>query len=133
MNLHKNEFYGFPPTVNRTSNPIKFGPFTFDIECHYDPSRDRWFHLAVDLDQDVDTGVFTGVNYLDLAVSKTGDPTDEWDIYRIPAMNDGTFGTPNHNCNGPCFGDFPHFAVNKHALTITTNEFPFNGGFIGGK
>ena len=105
--LSLNEFYGFPPAFVRPAGP--FGPFTFDISCHYDPDTNRWFHLAVDLDQDPATGDFTGKNYLDLAVSHSGDPTGTWSVYRIPGVNDGTEGTPDHNCDGgPCFADFPH-------------------------
>lgn len=70
--LSLNQFYGFPSAFVRPAGP--FGPFTFDISCHYDPDSDRWFHLAVDLDQDPVTGDFTGRNYLDLAVSTSGDP-----------------------------------------------------------
>lgn len=130
--LSLNEFYGFPPSLTRPAG-APFGPFTFDISCHYDPDSNRWFHLAVDLDQDVNTGAFTGRNYLDLAVSQTGDPTGAWNVYRIPAINDGSEGTPDHDCpGGPCFGDFPHIGVDKHGVYITTNEFPlFAGGFIG--
>jgi hypothetical protein len=126
-----NEFYGFPPAINRTTGA--FGPFTFDISCHYDPDTNRWFHLAVDLSQDPVTGDFTGGNYLDLAVSASGDPTGSWFIYRIPGMNDGTEGTPDHDCpGGPCFADFPHIGVDKNGVYITTNEFPlFADGFIG--
>ena len=127
-----NEFYGFPPAITRTTR-APFGPFTFDVSCHFDPDSGRWFHLAVDLDQDPATGDYTGKNYLDLAVSATGNPTGDWNIYRIPAMNDGTEGTPNHNCaGGPCFGDFPHLGVDKNGVFITTNEFPlFGDGFTG--
>ena len=78
--LSLNEFYGFPPAFVRPAGP--FGPFTFDISCHYDPDSGRWFHLAVDLDQDPVTGDFTGKNYLDLAVSNSGDPTGTLD--RLP-------------------------------------------------
>jgi len=125
-----NEFYGFPPAINRTTG--SFGPFTFDISCHFDPDSNRWYHLAVDLDQDPVTGAFTGRNYLDLAVSATGDPTGAWNIYRIPGMNDGTEGTPDHGCFGPCFADFPHIGVDRNGVYITTNEFPlFADGFIG--
>ena len=129
--LALNEFYGFPPAINRTTGV--FGPFTFDISCHYDPDSGRWFHLAVDLDQDPATGAFTGRNYLDLAVSDSGDPTGSWTVYRIPAINDGSEGTPDHDCaGGPCFGDFPHLGVDKNGVYITTNEFPlFADGFIG--
>lgn len=130
--LALNEFYGFPPAIERT-DPLVFGPFTFDISCHYDPDSNRWFHLAVDLDQDPATGAFTGGNFLDLAVSTTGDPTGSWNVYRIPGMNDGTEGTPDHDCpGGPCFADFPHIGVDKNGVYITTNEFPlFEAGFIG--
>jgi hypothetical protein len=126
-----NEFYGFPPAINRTTG--EYGPFTFDISCHYDPDSNRWYHLAVDLDQDPVTGDFTGKNYLDLAVSTTGDPTGAWNVYRIPGMNDGTEGTPNHGCaGGPCFADFPHIGADRNGIYITTNEFPFFGdGFTG--
>lgn len=129
--LALNEFYGFPPAIDRST--FTFGPFTFDISCHYDPASDRWFHLAVDLDQDPDTGAFNGKNYLDLAVSTSGDPTGSWNVYRIPGMNDGTEGTPDHNCaGGPCFADFPHIGVDEHGVYITTNEFPlFAPGFNG--
>ena len=127
-----NEFYGFPPAITRPTG-APFGPFTFDVGCHFDPDSGRWFHLAVDLDQDPATGDYTGKNYLDLAVSATGNPTGDWNIYRIPAMNDGTEGTPNHNCaGGPCFGDFPHLGVDRNGVFITTNEFPlFGDGFTG--
>ncbi len=129
--LALNEFYGFPPAIDRST--FVFGPFTFDISCHYDPASNRWFHLAVDLDQDPDTGAFTGKNYIDLAVSTSGDPTGSWDVYRIPGMNDGTEGTPDHACpGGPCFADFPHLGVDKNGVYITTNEFPlFADGFTG--
>lgn len=129
--LSLNEFYGFPSAFDRTTGI--FGPFTFDISCHYDPDSNRWFHLAVDLDQDPVSGAFNGKNYLDLAVSATGDPTGSWTVYRIPGMNDGSEGTPNHNCaGGPCFADFPHIGVDKNGVYITTNEFPlFADGFTG--
>ena len=131
--LALNEFYGFPPAIDRTTPELTFGPFTFDIYCHYDPESNRWFHLAVDLDQDPATGAFNGKNYIDLAVSTSGDPTGSWNIYRIPGMNDGTEGTPDHNCaGGPCFADFPHLGVDRNGVYITTNEFPlFEDGFTG--
>ena len=129
--LSLNQLYGFAPAINRTTGV--FGPFTFDVACHYDPHSDRWFHLAVDLDQHPTTGAFTGRNYLDLAVSQSGDPRGAWNVYRIPAINDGSEGTPDHNCaGGPCFGDFPHLGVDRNGVYITTNEFPlFGDGFNG--
>ena len=87
----------------------------------------------MDLEQDPATGAYTGRNYIDLAVSASGDPNGAWNIYRIPGMNDGTEGTPNHGCaGGPCFADYPHIGVDKNGVYITTNEFPlFADGFTG--
>lgn len=129
--LSLNEFYGFPPAIDRST--FTFGPFVFDVSCHYDPDSNRWFHLAVDLEQDPDTGAFTGRNYIDLAVSTSGNPTGSWVVYRIPGMNDGTEGTPDHACpGGPCFADFPHLGVDRNGVYVTTNEFPmFADGFTG--
>jgi hypothetical protein len=140
--LSLNEFYGFPPAIDRTTLTFP-GPNTFDISCHYDPETDRWFHLALSFEQDVETGAPTGPNHLELAVSHSGDPRGEWTLYRIPAQNDGTEGTPDHGCTvdepdgtpvgpGPCLGDFPHIGVDDHGVYITTNEFEFFGNdFIG--
>ena len=140
--LSLNEFYGFPPSIVRTAPPTFPGPNTFDISCHYDPETNRWFHLALSFEQAVASGAPTGPNHLELAVSHSGDPTGNWTLYRIPAQNDGTEGTPDHGCTvddgdevlgpGPCLGDFPHIGVDDHGVYITTNEFEFFGNdFIG--
>src|SRR6266542_924195 len=72
------------------------------------------------------TDAFLGPNHLDLAVSQTADPTGSYTIYRIPTQDDGTQGTPNHNCaGGPCIGDFPHIGADRHGFYLTTNEYPF--------
>jgi hypothetical protein len=130
--LALNEFYGFPPAIIRTTPPV-FGSLPFNPSCHFDPDSGRWFHLVVDLELDPVTGDRTGRNYLDLAVSVSGDPTGAWNVYRIPGMNDGREGTPNHGCaGGPCEADSPHIGVDKNGVYITTNESPlFVDGFIG--
>ena len=53
-----NEFYGYPPAINRTTG--KFGPYMFDPSCLYDRTTNRWFHLTDTLAQDRNTGDFTG-------------------------------------------------------------------------
>ena len=58
-------------------------------------------------------------------MSATADPTGSWNIYKVPAQNDGTDGTPNHQCNGPCLGDYPHIGADASGFYITTNEFCF--------
>ena len=92
-----------------------------------------------------DAGDFTGPNHLDLAVSNTNDPTGTWTIYRIPVQDDGTDGTPNHNCDtGPdaskpgvtnpnaCIGDYPHIGADANGIYLTTNEYSLFGNNYNG-
>lgn len=127
-----NDFYGLPPPIDRSTLTFP-GPIMFDIECHFDPASQRWFHISASIEQDPTTGALSGGNDINLAVSKSASPLGEWAIYRIPGQNDGTEGTPDHDCaGGPCFADFPHLGVDANGVFITTNEFPlFEAGFIG--
>jgi hypothetical protein len=85
------------------------------------------------LDRVGTTSAFSGTNHLDLAVSNSSDPTGTWTIYRIPVQDDGTDGTPDHNCpldnagtgHGPCLGDYPHIGADANGFYITTNEYAF--------
>ena len=120
-----------PPrsTGPRTSS----GPFVTDPSCHYDADVNRWFHVVLTLETKRNTGDFTGKNHLDLAVSDSPDPTGTWTIYRIPVQDDGTQGTPDHNCplrnngsgHGPCIGDYPHMGADTNGFYLTTNEYAF--------
>src|SRR5262249_22658969 len=76
------------------------------------------------------TGAFTHVNHLDLAVSKTADPTGGWNIYRTDVTNDGT-NTGGQN-PGPYLGDYPHIGADANGFYITTNAYPWTAnGFAG--
>ena len=78
------------------------------------------------LDVNPATGDFLGTNHLDIAVSRTSDPGGQWAIYRLPVQDDGTDGTPDHNCEGgPCLGDYPQIGADAFGFYITTNEYPF--------
>jgi hypothetical protein len=119
-----NSFYGYQPAINRTTG--EYGPFVTDPSCLYDAQTQRWFHVVLTLDTDPVTGDFLGSNHLDLAVSRTADPTGAWTLYRVPVQDDGTEGTPNHNCaGGPCIGDYPHIGADANGFYITTNEYAF--------
>jgi hypothetical protein len=79
-------------------------------------------------------GSFTGKNTIDVAVSNTGDPTGTWTVYKIPAQNDGTDGTPDHGCviddgvtHGPCFQDYPHIGADRNGVYVSTNEYDLFG------
>ena len=126
-----NTFYRYPAAINRTTRA--FGPSITDPSCVYDAATQRWFHVVLTLDRKGTTSALSGKNHLDIAVSDSADPRGNWTIYKLPVQNDGTDGTPNHFCTGgPCLGDYPHIAVNRDGLYITTNEFAvFGGGFFG--
>ena len=123
-----NTFYGYLPAINRSTGA--YGPSITDPTCYYDPQVRRFFHVVLTIDVEPSTGNFTGGNHLDLAVSSGADPRGSWTIYRIPVQNDGTQGTPVH-ASCPCLGDYPHIGADEHGIYLTTNEFPFAGGFNG--
>jgi hypothetical protein len=135
-----NTFYGYPAAINRTTGAR--GPAVTDPSCYFDQPTQRWFQVALTLDT-FSNGADTGSNHLDIAVSQTSDPTGQWTIYRLPVQDDGTNGTPNHNCApgagsvgatnpNACLGDYPHIGADANGFYITTNEFSFFGpGFRG--
>ncbi|MGE5140660.1 MAG: hypothetical protein ACM3JD_14425, partial [Rudaea sp.] len=71
-----------------------------------------------------------GVNHLDIAVSKTANPTGQWNIYRVDVTNDGT-NTGGQN-PGPYLGDYPHIGADANGFYVTTNAYPWCcNGFSG--
>jgi hypothetical protein len=138
-----NSFYGYAPAIDRTKNPLQFGPSITDPSCLFDVPTQRWFHVVLTLDRaGITTQSLSGTNHLDIAVSATADPTGAWNIYRLPVQDDGTQGTPDHQCqmrvagklvHGPCLGDYPHIGADANGFYITTNEFyVFSPGFFTG-
>ena len=125
--ISHNTFYGYAVAFNRSTG--EFGPSIADPVCHFDPDTQRWFHLNLVLDRVGTTSAFAGTNHLDLAVSQTANPLGAWTIYKIPAQNDGTQGTPDHHCDGgPCLADYPKMGADANGIYITTNEYPLFGG-----
>jgi len=124
--IDQNTFYGYPAAINRATGT--FGPFVTDPECMFDVATQRWFHTVLTLDVNPANGAFLGPNHIDLAVSQTADPTGVWNVWRIPVQNDGSQGTPDHDCTGgPCIGDYPHIGLDAYGFYITTNEYEFFG------
>jgi hypothetical protein len=122
-----NTFYGYPAAIDRKTGA--FGPSITDPSCYWDPDAQRFFHVVLTLDVNPANGHLTGTNHLDLAVSKGPSPFDGWTIYRLPVQNDGLpADTPNHT-HCPCIGDYPHIGADAYGIYLTTNEFPFSGGF----
>jgi len=132
-----NTFFNYPAALNRTTGAQ--GPFVIDPVCYFDPENGRFIVVITTIHQ-TPSGVFTGRNTIDLAVSNTSDPTGTWTIYNVPAQNDGTEGTPDHGCtvdgteHGPCFQDYPHIGGDRHGVYVSTNEYDlFGPSYSGGQ
>src|SRR5690348_7927504 len=126
-----NSFYGYPPAINRSTGVR--GPEVTDPSCLFDAQTQRFFVVSLTLDPQVPgpcQGVLSCVNHLDLAVSRTNDPTGSWNIYRIDVTNDGTnAGGVNP---GPYLGDYPHIGADANGVYLTTNAYPWHAnGFSG--
>ena len=134
-----NHFLGYAPAFDRSgTNPNPFGPFVTDPSCYFDSASQRWYADVLTLEVFSDTGNFTGQNHLDLAVSQTSSPLGSWTIYHTDVTDDGTNGTPNHNCSTggarqtpthphACLGDYPHLGMDANGVYLTTNEYSFFG------
>ena len=130
-----NSFYGYAPAINRATGVR--AQFVTDPSCLYDAATQRFFVVVLTLES-LPNGALPGPNHLDIAVSKTSDPTGSWNIYRLPVQDDGTAGTPDHGCpanndgtgHGPCLGDYPHIGADANGFYITTNEYAFFPDFV---
>jgi hypothetical protein len=122
-----NSFYGYPPAVNRTTGVR--GQFVTDPSCLYDAATNRFFLVVLTLET-FPNGAFTTVNHLDIAVSQTGSPTGNWNIYRVDVTNDGSnIGGGNP---GPYLGDYPHIGADANGFYMTTNAYPWCCNGFGG-
>ena len=119
------EFYGLPPTIDRTTGT--FGPFVSDPKCYFDADTQRWFHTVLVISTDPTTGDLVAPSFVYFAVSTSAEALGSYFIYRIDATN------PQHpNC--PCFGDQPLLGADKYGFYISTAEYdldPFGGNFNG--
>lgn len=125
-----NKFFGLASAINRTVVPLLRGPFTSDPKCLYDSDTKRFFMTILKEEVNPLTGVATGPTSVLIAVSKTSDPTQGFQIFDLDTTNDGRNGVSNPGC--PCLPDQPLIGMDKNGLYITTNEFPlFVNGFNG--
>ena len=123
-----NSFFGYAPAIDRATG-VRAQSLT-DPTCLYDAATQRFFLVVLTLETVPQTGAFTRVNHLDLAVSQTANPTGAWTIYRVDVTNDGT-NTGGTN-PGPYLGDYPHIGADAYGVYLTTNAYPWNhDGFSG--
>jgi hypothetical protein len=122
-----NSFLGYAPAVDRSTG-VRAQSVT-DPSCLYDAATQRFFFVTLTLESRPN-GSLTLVNHLDIAVSKTPDPTGAWTIYRVDVTNDGSnIGGTNP---GPYLGDYPHIGADAYGFYITTNAYPWlANGFAG--
>ena len=65
------EFYGLPPTIDRTTGT--FGPFVSDPKCYFDADTQRWFHTVLVISTDPTTGDLQAPSFVYFAVSTSAE------------------------------------------------------------
>ncbi len=95
-------------------NPFQF---VFDPKCFYDRNTNRFFVVALELDDATQTSKAL------VAVSDDSDPNGTWHKYRFEAKL-----TVNGNAS---WMDYPGFGCNKDAIVVCGNMFGFTSGFPG--
>lgn len=122
-----NSFFGYAPAINRRTG-VAAQAIT-DPTCIFDAPTQRFYLVVLTLERNPN-GSFSHVNHLDLAVSRTADPTGAWNVYKIDVTNDGT-NTGGVNA-GPYLGDYPHIGADANGVYLTTNAYPWlHNGFAG--
>jgi len=118
-----NQFFGLAPEVIRTP-PARFGDFTSDPRCIFDRATNRFFLILLQLDVDPPSGGFTGGSSQLIAVSKSGNPADGWNFYKL--------NTTAHGTSCPCFGDQPLMGADDNGFFLSANAFSLvTGRFVG--
>lgn len=117
--LAANEFWGLPPEIDRTTDPVSFpGPSLADPRCTFDVGSGRMFLIFWGTGQDPVSGGFTGENVFYIAVSATTDPFGEYLLYALEVSPPGSPG-----CETACLADFPTAATDANTYVLSYNEF----------
>src|SRR5581483_12230495 len=84
-----NQFFKLAPQFD--PNTGLYGDFTSDPKCYYDADSDRFFVTMLQITLDPATGGFmaNSRSSVMIAVTKGGNPTGKWNIYRFDVTNDG--------------------------------------------
>ena len=111
--ISSNELFGVGPAINRVTGAN--GVFPTDMRVFFDGGMNRWIVLQRAQDYDI-AGNTENSSRIYMAVSKTADPTGNYNIY----MMDTTNGT-NPGC--PCVADYPQIGADEYGFYISVNEF----------
>jgi hypothetical protein len=120
--LASNELFVVPPAINRTT--LAQGVFPTDMRVFYDATMNRflvlqWAHLKDAFGNLVDQSR----EYI--AVSQSGDPTANWNIYVMDTTN------PPGEVGCPCIPDYPQIGADQFGLYISSDEYnTFSNGFV---
>ncbi len=114
-------FFGVPNTTNADGTPCdvahKSQPFLSDPRALYDPIDHRFWAAMLQVENGLGIapdGPFKSVYYI--AVSRTGDPRGDWNVYEFNMSLDGQFAA-----------DFTQIGLNKDAVYFSANMFgPFD-------
>ncbi|WP_129573237.1 MULTISPECIES: hypothetical protein [Sorangium] len=117
-----NQFFRLAPFADPETGTIN--DFTADPKCYFDPEVRRWFLTVLQTDEPPENASANTRSHVELAVSKTDDPTGGWNLYEIDTTSDGENGTPEvAGC--PCIADQPLIGTDKFGFYASVNLFSF--------
>jgi len=111
-----NQLFGVSPSYNRAT--LVYGVYPTDMRVFYDATVDRWFVLQRSAAVNSAGSPLPQSEYL-LAVSQTGDPTQNYNIYTYDTTDLGNF-----QC--PCIADYPQIGADQYGFYISANLFNAN-------
>jgi hypothetical protein len=118
--LAANQVFGLPPAVNRAT--LVYGVYLTDMRVFYDTDINRWFVVMRSQDNN-SIGQPESSSHLYMAVSQTGDPTANYNIYVMNTTNSGP------GC--PCIDDYPQIGADAYGFHIAWNAYTPSGvGFV---
>jgi hypothetical protein len=130
------EFFTGEHEIDRSADPVTFGPFLSDPKCYYDPAEKRFVMTILRLPFTPEGEFVNGRSDVLIAVSNGSNPstsTGDWTFFALnttddgSASNDGSGNTMPSNPGCPCFGDQPLLGADQYGIYITTNEFSILG------
>lgn len=120
--LSLSEFFGLPPTIDRSTGT--FGPFESDPKCYFDTQTQRWFVTMLVISQDPETGDLIPPTSTYIAVSASSEALGPYYVYALDTTN------ANHpGC--PCFGDQPLMGADQYGFYISTAEYSLDCFTVG--
>jgi hypothetical protein len=115
--------FGVPPTfvLDTAGNVVGFGPFISDPRAYFDSVNGHFFVTETEIDVDPASGALKSTSHVLIAVSQTGSPAGNWNVYVLDVSDDGDarFG----GCPTGCFADQPLIGADGNGFYISTNAF----------